>query len=183
MKQNIDIVYLDMDGVLCDFETTFENLKGSHGLDGHQWENKYGKEEFWDFVNGQGINFWKDMLPITDMKILVAYVTTNFTKKQIGIMSSSSKNNGSIYAEAGKLEWLNSHGLINYINPQHLVIVPSAEIKKQYAKPDAILIDDYKKNVDSWVKNGGIGIKHESAESTIDELNQYVISRNLKEYV
>lgn len=44
----------------------------------------------------------------------------------------------------------------------------------EYADENSILIDDSQTNIDSWVNNGGIGIKHSSdnVERTLDKLKQ-----------
>jgi hypothetical protein len=43
---------------------------------------------------------------------------------------------------------------------------------KEYANENSILIDDSQTNIDSWVNNGGIGIKHSSdnVAKTLDKL-------------
>jgi len=47
-----------------------------------------------------------------------------------------------------------------------------AKDKQKEAAPNHILIDDRKSNIDEWRANGGIGILHTSAVSTIDALNK-----------
>ena len=42
--------------------------------------------------------------------------------------------------------------------------------KKDFAAPDAILIDDRESNIIGWIENGGEGILHTSAEETIKTL-------------
>ena len=39
-----------------------------------------------------------------------------------------------------------------------------------FAAKGNVLIDDRGKNIDAWVKAGGIGIKHKTARDTITEL-------------
>lgn len=47
----------------------------------------------------------------------------------------------------------------------------------EYANENSILIDDSQTNIDSWVNNGGIGIKHSSdnVKKTIDRLKELYI--------
>ena len=42
--------------------------------------------------------------------------------------------------------------------------------KAAFAAKGNVLIDDRGKNIDAWVKAGGIGIKHKTARDTITEL-------------
>jgi hypothetical protein len=54
--------------------------------------------------------------------------------------------------------------------PGTQLILRSAKHKKDFAEPNAILIDDRKDNIDGWIDAGGIGILHTSAEETIEIL-------------
>jgi len=47
-----------------------------------------------------------------------------------------------------------------------------AYLKKNYAAPNHILIDDRKSNIDEWRAEGGIGILHTSAADTIRQLKK-----------
>ena len=51
----------------------------------------------------------------------------------------------------------------------NLILAPRAN-KQDYAKKNAILIDDLQPTIDEWNAKGGIGILHTSAASTIDQL-------------
>jgi hypothetical protein len=64
----------------------------------------------------------------------------------------------------------------DYLNPiPPIVFVTSGKDKGiKYGNEDSILIDDSQTNIDSWVNNGGIGIKHSSDNvgKTLDRLKQ-----------
>jgi len=165
----VEIIYLDMDGVLCDFHTEF---KIRAGVDTVQYEAEHGTKKFWEFINEQGISFWSEMAPMKDMDELKSFVFDNFL--EIGILSSSSRKNGSIHAEEGKRLWLQKHNFTSEIKDNNIIIVDSARDKQNYAKPGRILVDDYVRNINSWKERGGIGIKHVNAKKTISELYKYV---------
>ena len=55
------------------------------------------------------------------------------------------------------------------------LILAAAEAKKNYAKKNAILIDDRVSNINDWNKAGGIGILHTSTATTLDKLSKYGI--------
>ena len=67
----IEIIYLDMDGVLCDFHTEF---KIKSGVSTVQYEAEHGTKKFWEFVNDQGLSFWSEMTPMQDMEELKSFV-------------------------------------------------------------------------------------------------------------
>jgi len=165
----IEIIYLDMDGVLCDFHTEF---KIKSGVSTVQYEAEHGTKKFWEFINDQGLSFWSEMTPMQDMEELKSFVFDNFLR--IGILSSSSKKNGSVHADAGKRLWLQKYNFSSQISDNDIIIVDSAKDKQIYAKPGRILVDDYEKNINSWRAKGGIGIKHVNANKTIKELYKYV---------
>lgn len=162
-------VFLDMDGVLCTFEADFEKLTGKSPYD---YEKEFGPKKFWNFILDQGSVFWENLSPTPDMEQLKEYVFSHFLR--IGILSSSSrKSHGSNIVKQGKMKWLKKHGFLSKIPNSNILIVDSAQDKKRYAWENKILVDDYEKNVRSWIGAGGIGILHTSVENTIKELSRY----------
>jgi hypothetical protein len=77
------------------------------------------------------------------------------------ILSAPSRQNVS---RVGKVDWVNRE------LPGTPLILRRAKHKKDFAAPDAILIDDRPDNVQGWIDAGGIGILHKSAEETINVL-------------
>lgn len=164
------MVYLDMDGVLCDFEKEFQKI--SHGVLPRDYEAEHSTKKYWNLVLEQGTGFWENMETTPDMIELKEYVFSNFLK--IGILSSSSrKEHGSNIPTQGKMKFLRKHGFLTYIPKENVKIVDSAQQKKNYAWSNKILVDDYDKNIRAWKGAGGIGILHTSARQTIKELNRY----------
>lgn len=169
MKDEL-MVYLDMDGVLCEFEKEFQKI--SHGVLPNDYEREHGTKKYWNLILEQGIGFWENMEPTVDMIELKTYVFSNFLR--IGILSSSSrKTHGSNIPIHGKMKFLRSRGFLSHIPKGNVIITDSAQDKKNYAWGNKILVDDYDKNIRSWQGAGGIGILHKSARQTIKELNRY----------
>lgn len=169
MTENDVTVFLDMDGVLCSFEADFKRLTGKEPDD---YEKEFGQKKYWDFILEQGSVFWERLTPTPDMEELKSYVFSHFLR--IGILSSSSKkNHGSNIVKQGKLKWLRKHGFLNKIPNSNVIIVDSAQDKKRYAWKNKILVDDYEKNVRSWIGAGGIGILHTSSKESIKQLSRY----------
>ena len=151
-------IYSDMDGVLVDFENRFKRF--SDGISPKDYEDKYGKEKFWDLIDKEtGVRFWVGMPWMSDGKQLWDYIKTyNPT-----LLSSPSRSNSS---RMGKRIWRKRN------LPSTKLVLAQASKKQNYANPDSILIDDRVSNIDQWVKAGGIGILHTDTVSTINKLKE-----------
>ena len=84
--------------------------------------------------------------------------------KKPTILSAPSKSPSS---RLGKRLWVQ-----NNISGAPLILA-AAEKKKNYARKDAILIDDRISNINDWNNSGGIGILHTSTASTLNKLSKY----------
>ena len=153
-------IYCDMDGVLCDFDTRFKTLNPDHISPG-EYETKYGKEKFWDFIDVEtGVKFWVGIPWMKDGKELWDFIK----KYDPTLLSAPSKRSVS---RLGKRLWVKNN------IPGAKLILAYAENKKNYAKgPNDILIDDRADNIMSWESKGGTGIFHKDAASTIEALKK-----------
>ena len=136
-----------MDGVLVDFVKGAESLTGKSITD---W-SKGSKSEKWGMIKSNP-NFWRELpwmsggkqlwntLKRYDVEILSAYVEDTYDKNCIpGKRFWATKNLG--------------------ISSNRINLVKRVQ-KQQFAKKDAILIDDYPKNVNEFRASGGQGIVH-----------------------
>jgi len=149
------ILYCDMDGVLVDF------IKGYYELTGIDITGQYHSDEkFWEPIDKVGYQFWINLDWTKDGKKLWNYIK----KYSPTILSSPSRHN---HSRVAKHDWIQRE------LPGSRLILRSPENKKEFAKPNAILIDDRDSNVEDWIKAGGIGILHTSAKETIVQLKKY----------
>jgi hypothetical protein len=149
------IIYCDMDGVIADFDKRFTDLSG---MSPNQYEEKYGIEQFWNFIDNEiGVRFWVGIPWMQDGKQLWEYIK----KYKPTLLSAPSRNNES---RLGKRLWVKKH------IPGAKLVLASRANKQDYAKPNAILIDDRPDTIIEWENKGGIGILHKSAEETIQKL-------------
>ena len=77
--------YCDMDGVLVDMDGGFKKISG--GMLPKEYEAKNGKNSFWAIVN-QHPNFWVDLEPLPDAKVLWSYIRGNFKNPQPVVLSA-----------------------------------------------------------------------------------------------
>ena len=151
------IIYSDMDGVLVDFNERFKRF--SKGIPPTEYEQKFGKDKFWELVDGIGVRFWVGMDWMSDGKQLWDYIKSyNPT-----LLSSPSRAD---HSRMGKRIWRKRN------LPSTKLVLAQARHKQNYANPNSILIDDRESNIDQWIKAGGIGILHTDTASTINKLKE-----------
>jgi len=151
-------IYSDMDGVLTDFDKSFE--KYSEGIPPRNYEKKFGKDKFWELIDGKGkVGFWAGMPWMEDGKQYWDYIKDYDTE----LLSSPSRSSTS---RLGKRLWVKNN------MPGIKLTLAQAYAKQNYAAPNHILIDDRKSNIDQWISQGGIGILHTSAADTIQQLKK-----------
>ncbi len=151
-------IFSDMDGVLTDFDESFK--KYSKGIAPRDYEKKFGKEKFWELIDGTGkVGFWVGMPWMEDGKQYWDYIKDYDTE----LLSSPSRSSTS---RLGKRLWVRNN------MPGIKLTLAQASHKQNYAAPNHILIDDRKSNIDQWISQGGIGILHTSAADTISQLKK-----------
>ena len=101
-----------------------------------------------------------------DAKLLLQFLDSTGIPVEILSSTASEKRHDAIAPQ--KTEWLLKHGIHYPIN-----LVPGKRLKRTYAKPDHLLIDDTGVNIDQWRVDGGIGILHTDALTTIGILKMY----------
>ena len=165
-KKNTPItkVYLDLDGVLAGFDNQFKEMFGANPKD---FEDKEGRDAFWDAINNAGIDFWADMDWEPGGQQLLSYLEGQ--PVELHILSSPGSSN---HAVKGKNKWLKR---MNVNIPSNRIHYKQAKNKRELASPDAILIDDRGMNVAQFIQDGGKAIKHDSSNmnATFHKLHKF----------
>ena len=157
-------VYLDMDGVIANFDQRFEDISG---MKPHEFESKYGKKAFWNLIDEDNkISFWVGIKPMPGAKALVDYVK----KYNYELLTSPSSKKQSYL---GKILWVrNNSGIlggkprINFKKAKE-----KHQIKNNLSQSD-ILIDDRMDTIERWNNAGGTGIHYESASQVLNDLKK-----------
>lgn len=159
-------IYIDLDGVLCDFNSRFESLFGEKPLMDYpvvsnNAKKKRYKQEFKEFIEGR--NF-ATLDPMPDFYQAVSFINKISKKTPTYILSSTATEEHYKEISHQKKEWLKKYDI--HIFP---IFVPGKILKQKFSAPGKILIDDTLSNIVQWNNRGGIGIHHKSLVQTIKE--------------
>jgi len=149
-------IYLDMDGVIVDFDKRFESM---FGMPPREFENNFGKDKFWEKIDAKGVGFWRGM----DWMPGGQQLYNRVAKHDHALLSSPSRSKTS---KIGKHMWRKDN------TPNTKLILAQSFNKKNYADKSNILIDDRADNIQQWKDAGGIGILYQSAEQVMKELDK-----------
>lgn len=154
----IQKIFLDMDGVLTDFEVRWAEVFGFPAQTVRKRKNF--SEEWPQFVAQKQFETL-DWFP--GGQELLQYIQSKNIPTEI--LSSSGGVQFHKEVKAQKKLWLKERGITYKAN-----VVPGKRKKAEYAKPFYVLIDDTPENVDRFIDHGGIGILHKEANITIEKL-------------
>ena len=155
-------IYLDMDGVLCDFEKRYIQLYNEYPKAARK--RKLFSENWHDFVK---TNQFEKLDYFPGALRLMKYV--NSLDIPVEILSSSGGKTYHSEVERQKIKWLKDHNIRYKPN-----IVDGRRAKAQYATPSTILIDDTPEVIKFFEDAVGIGILHKNFEDTKNILDLYL---------
>lgn len=164
-------VFVDLDGVVCDFKSRYVSLYGEeHFKDPTQVESRVdttkNKKQFNEFVSG-GNFATLDALPNASnlIELLDSLVQMGVT---VEILSSLGRADDLEKVYNDKSTWLTNH---NIYFPRNFVV--SKKFKKDFANCKSILIDDHVGNIEQFKSSGGIGILYE--DSNWEEVKKTIL--------
>lgn len=157
MKTDITL-YLDMDGVLCNFDKAYKSLR-THAADGKRF--RAAVMEF---------NIFEDLEFMPDTQELLNYVC-KLDGINIEILTSLGTYDAvqGNHARSQKLHWLNKYNI-----PYKANFVRSKQEKANFAHPHAILVDDSTGCIDPFNVACGHGILHTKSSDTIQQIHDTI---------
>ncbi len=151
-------LFVDLDGVLADFDVHFERLFGVRPN-----QDTYDPPEMWDLIRANG-TFYRDLPLMPDARVL--WQAVNWMYHRPTVLT------GIPYSIPGvaeqKMLWVAEH-----LGPEVKVITCGSRLKCRYGEPGDILIDDRLKYAHYWTDMGGVFIHHTSARETMLKLGEY----------
>ncbi|MCP4484862.1 MAG: hypothetical protein GY823_09920 [Flavobacteriaceae bacterium] len=158
-------IYLDMDGVVADFDKRFKDLSG---LMPQEYIEKNDLNAFWDLIDEKHkVAFWRGIEIMPGAEKLVKFVEQH----PFEMLTAPSIKKQSII---GKGLWVKDKvGTLYSTKPK--VTYRSAK-QKHTVKPNLtkfdILIDDKGSTIDNWNAAGGTGIFYQNADQVINDLKK-----------
>jgi 5' nucleotidase, deoxy (Pyrimidine), cytosolic type C protein (NT5C) len=164
----ISEIFLDMDGVICDFRSKYKELFNTDPEEDYNAKDKKRKiahqSRFHQFIED---GHFERLDPMPDLQVGLEFLSN--LDIHICILTSVAREEYMHSLSAQKRKWLKEHN-IQY-NP---IFVPGKSIKCYFSKPNRVLIDDTRVNIEQWSKNTGIGIHHISWEDTINKIKEFL---------
>ena len=155
-------LYLDMDGVLCNFDKAYKALRT-----GAEDNPKRFRAAVMDY------KIFEDLEMMPDTRELLNHVSKLNVKIEILTSTGTHDPFQGNAAKYQKHHWLDKHNI-----PYKANFVRSKPEKAEYATPTSILIDDSLGCIKPFEFAGGHGILHTAAKKTITELDNIILQIN-----
>lgn len=151
-------LYLDMDGVLCNFDKAYRKLD----------PEKVDRKKFRDAVFIHKI--FEDLEFMPDTQELLNYVSKleNINIEILTSMGTYDEIQGNA-AKHQKMHWLNTHNI-----PYKANFVRAKQEKANFAHDHAILVDDSPGCINPFIAKGGHGILHTKSLDTIQQIHDTI---------
>jgi len=164
------VLYLDMDGVLADFEGWAADTFGEH-----EWKREINLPNWGLFTKYTNIFSLLPLMPGA-IELYNHCVDIMEDKNQVQILTALPQRSPEMLQTAAqhKIEWARKH----ISKDVRVRFGPFAKDKKFHVhQSDDVLVDDVSSNIEEWRAAGGHGILHLDAQRSIIDLE--VWKRNL----
>ena len=159
-------IYIDMDGVVADFDSYVSALLGrpigwgaTQDLTDVEWERLASVDRLY---------FQMPLMP--DATKLIAYIKSLSTRFHVQFLTAVPRRSTIPSAKDDKQAWVDK-----YFPGMRMDIGPYSHHKQKWCKPGDILIDDRPSNIEQWTAVGGIAIYHTGdVDATIKRINEVV---------
>ncbi|CAB4133599.1 5'(3')-deoxyribonucleotidase [uncultured Caudovirales phage] len=155
-------LYLDMDGVVADFDEYAARTLGippSSGI--------YPNEIWYQLATNQRL--YRDLIktPYADELVFLCSAFAKVNGYDLKFLSAVPKGNDVPWAFFDKVQWAQK-----YFPSIPVFFGPFSKDKHVHCKVGDILIDDRASNIDEWKAAGGIAIHHKNIDATLQELSK-----------
>lgn len=163
---DVSRIYLDMDGVLADFEKGVQDLCHMEPLSQNGKRRSPKQDDLmWDAIRKTG-HFYDRLELMPGAKELFGLLYGKYGTRCEILTGIPRKERGVATAEQDKRNW--TRRMLSDTIKVHTV---NRKEKQLYCTgPETVLIDDREKTILEWQALGGTGILHTDAESTLEQL-------------
>ena len=156
------VIYLDMDGVVADFNSYTSNLLGREV----GWEGRDLSDEEWKIITS--VEHFYLQLPLIPESVKLVELAKQFTDMEVKFLTAIPRRTTMPSAQEDKRKWLEK-----YFLGIPMEIGPYSKDKHKWANRGDILVDDKLSNVLEWLQVGGISVHHVgNFENTIANLRK-----------
>ena len=164
----IEKVYLDMDGVLADFERGVKVICGLMPPSQNAKHRKPGEDdEMWEAIKACP-HFYDQLELMPGAKKMFDALYEKYGDKCEILTGIPKPKRGIVHAAEDKKIWVK-----RLLSQDVVVNIVFREEKPQYCHGEGcILIDDMERNIRDWKSFGGTGILNISADDTMEQLGR-----------
>ena len=163
------VIYLDMDGVVADFDGYAKGILGYSTPGGKRYDN----EDWKKLAANERLYLILDKCSNADRLVNEVRKLAKDHNYDIRFLTAIPRQNDVPWVFYDKVQWCDLHY-------PHIPVWfgPYSHDKHVHCQPGDILIDDRDSNIDDWSTAGGIGILHHDTtiENTLELLNRAVRS-------
>ncbi len=161
-------IYVDMDGVLSDFDKHYHDMFGIYPRQVRENKVKGQYSDYWNkIIDSRG---FANLPLFPGAEELVQYLNGLDRKKtNICILTSSGGFDRHVDVQLQKLYWLDFYK-IKY----PAVVVPGRRFKSGFADERSFLIDDTLSNIEEFIAAGGEAVQHTDPKITIPKLEEWL---------
>ena len=161
------MIYLDMDGVLADFDRGVNELCGMEAGTQSTKGDKASDDRMWAAIREVG-HFYDKLELMPGAKEMFDRIRAAYGDRCEILTGVPKPKRGITTAGDDKKSWTK-----RMLSDTVVVNTVLREQKPNFCKgKDCVLIDDLEGNIRDWEEMGGTGILHKSAEETLRELEK-----------